>query len=75
MSEKEIMFIEKIEETFYSLDRKAYNLKVIRLEDSNVILESGISINETPLKNEDTLKSDNFINDNVQLLLSGRQLV
>lgn len=62
MSDGEIVWIEKVEDTLFSMERKVYNFKIMRLEESGTIYEAGISLEETCLKDDRQLSLEKFDN-------------
>lgn len=43
-SDGEIIWIERVEDSLFSMERKVYNLKIMRQEESGTIYEAGISL-------------------------------
>ena len=57
-SETEILFVEKVEDSLISIDRKSYHFKLMRYENSNNIQEASISVDLTSLLDAPGLKLD-----------------
>jgi hypothetical protein len=73
-SETEILFVEKVEDSLISIDRKSYHFKLMRYENSNSIQEASISVDLTSLLDAPGLKLDYIQNQNVKLRLGGKKL-
>ena len=73
-SENEILFIERIEDTLFSLERKVYHFKILRLDSRNFLQESSIDISLTTLPDAEGLTFERGNNQNIKLKLGGKKI-